>query len=79
LFYKPKSCITSVVDENGRITVIDYLKKIRGWKTLYPIGRLDFDTEGLLLLTNDGDYAQAVQHPSNDIIKTYHAKVEGVP
>ncbi|MBP7652349.1 rRNA pseudouridine synthase, partial [Candidatus Dependentiae bacterium] len=79
LFYKPKRCITSVSDDKGRTTVMDYLMKIRGWKNLYPVGRLDYDTEGLLILTNDGDYAQAIQHPSNKILKVYHAKVEGVP
>jgi len=55
LFYKPEKCITSVSDDKGRTTVMDYLQKIRGWKTLYPVGRLDYDTEGLLILTNDGD------------------------
>lgn len=79
LFHKPEKCITSVSDELGRKTVLDYLMKVRGWKTLFPVGRLDFDTSGLLLLTNDGDYSQAVQHPSNEIIKTYHAKVKGIP
>jgi len=58
---------------------MDYMKKIRGWANLYPIGRLDYDTEGLLLLTNDGDYAQTIQHPSNRILKIYQAKVEGIP
>jgi len=77
LFYKPRQCITAVSDDKERITVIDYLKKIRGWKTLYPVGRLDYDTEGLLILTNDGDYAQKIMHPSNEIIKCYLAKVEG--
>ena len=79
LFHKPEKCITSVSDELGRATVMDYLTKIRGWKTLFPVGRLDYDTSGLLLLTNDGDYSQAVQHPSNEIVKIYHAKVKGVP
>ncbi len=79
LFYKPEKCVTTLSDELGRPTVMDYLKKIRGWKTLFPIGRLDYDTEGFLLLTNDGDYSQAVQHPSNEIIKIYQAKVKGVP
>ncbi|HPG29415.1 MAG TPA: pseudouridine synthase [bacterium] len=79
LFFKPKRCITSVSDDKGRTTVMDYMKKIRGWANLYPIGRLDYDTEGLLLLTNDGDYAQTIQHPSNRILKIYQAKVEGIP
>jgi 23S rRNA pseudouridine2605 synthase len=79
MFYKPVGCITSVSDEKERTTVIDFMKKIKGWKTLHPVGRLDFNTEGLLLLTNDGDYTQSILHPSKKILKTYLAKIKGQP
>jgi 23S rRNA pseudouridine2605 synthase len=79
LFYKPVQCITSKSDEKNRLTVMEFMTKIKGWKTLFPVGRLDYNTEGLLLLTNDGDYANRVIHPSHKINKTYTAKVKGVP
>ncbi|MEG1535918.1 MAG: pseudouridine synthase [Clostridia bacterium] len=75
LFYKPKGCITTVKDELGRKTIYDFLDlKIAG---LFPVGRLDYETEGMLLLTNDGDLAYALTHPSHEVSKTYIAKVEG--
>lgn len=75
LFYKPKGCITSVRDDKGRKTVFDYLDlKIPG---LVPVGRLDYDTEGMLLLTNDGDLAFALTHPSHEVPKTYSVRIEG--
>ncbi|MCL1901117.1 MAG: pseudouridine synthase [Firmicutes bacterium] len=72
---KPKGYVTTVADDKGRKTVMDLLKieKVR----LFPVGRLDYDTEGLLILTNDGDLAYALTHPKNQIGKTYVAKVEG--
>jgi len=74
LLYKPEHYITSVKDELGRSTVIDLLPtKTR----IYPVGRLDFDTTGILLLTNDGELANILMHPSHEIKKTYMAKVEG--
>jgi 23S rRNA pseudouridine2605 synthase len=76
LFHKPRSVVTSLSDPEGRPTVKDFLKRIRG--RVYPVGRLDFDSEGLLLLTNDGDFANAVLHPSKKMPKTYHVKVKGV-
>lgn len=75
LFYKPKGCITSVRDDKGRKTVFNYLDlKIPG---LVPVGRLDYDTEGMLLLTNDGDLAFALTHPSHEVPKTYSVRIEG--
>lgn len=76
-FFKPRSVVTSTADPQGRPTVSDYFtkKKIR----LYPVGRLDWDAEGLLLVTNDGDFAQQVIHPSQGIVKVYHAKISGLP
>jgi len=75
LFYKPRAVITSVSDEKGRKTVLDYFLGIK--KRIYPVGRLDWDTSGLLLLTNDGDFAEKMVHPKYEIDKTYLAKVEG--
>ncbi len=77
LFNKPKGVITSVSDPKGRSVVTDYLKEVK--VRLYPVGRLDYDSEGLLLLTNDGDLAHKLTHPSHSVPKTYHATVERVP
>lgn len=71
LLNKPKNCIATVSDEKGRRTVIDLLKPdIK--ERVYPIGRLDRDSTGLLLLTNDGDLAQRLAHPKYEVKKTYH-------
>jgi len=75
MFNKPKGVVTTLSDPEGRPSVKDYLKQIR--YRLFPVGRLDFDSEGLLLLTNDGDFANAVMHPSREIPKTYLVKVKG--
>ncbi len=77
MFNKPKGVITSVSDPQGRSVVTDYLKEIK--ERLYPVGRLDYDSEGLLLMTNDGDLAHKLTHPSHHVKKTYHATVERVP
>lgn len=72
---KPRGVITSVSDDLGRPTVMDYVSSdVR----VYPVGRLDYDTTGLVLLTNDGELANIIMHPSNKIKKTYIAKVEGI-
>lgn len=76
LFYKPKGCITTVSDEKGRKTVYDYLQDLN-IPHLIPVGRLDYDTEGMLLMTNDGDLAYKLTHPSFEVPKTYLVKVEG--
>lgn len=73
---KPKGYITSTNDEKGRKTVMDLLDKKFANKRVFPIGRLDYDTEGLLLLTTDGDLCNRISHPRNDISKTYVAKIE---
>ncbi|MDT2242416.1 pseudouridine synthase [Paenibacillus larvae] len=77
LFNKPKGVITSVSDPEGRRVVGDFLKGIK--ERVYPVGRLDYDTEGLLILTNDGEFANMVTHPRHHVSKTYHATVKGVP
>lgn len=76
MFNKPKGVVTSLSDPEGRSTIKDFLGKIRF--RVFPIGRLDYDSEGLLLLTNDGDFANAISHPSGEIQKTYYVKVKGL-
>ncbi len=76
MFNKPRGVITSLSDPEGRTTIADYLKGIK--YRVFPVGRLDYDSEGLLLLTNDGDFAHAVLHPSKKISKTYIVKVSGI-
>jgi len=77
LLYKPTGYLSSVEDPKGRRTVINLLKGVKA--RVYPVGRLDYDTEGLLLLTNDGDLTYALTHPKHEVDKTYLAWVEGVP
>ena len=76
IFHKPKSVVTTLRDPEGRKTVKDFLKGVK--YRVFPAGRLDYDSEGLLVLTNDGDFAQALLHPSRKIPKTYLVKVKGV-
>lgn len=73
---KPKGYVTTVKDEFDRKTVLELLGDIDA--RLYPVGRLDYDSEGLLLLTNDGNFAYKMTHPTQHIPKKYHAVVEGV-
>jgi pseudouridine synthase len=77
LLYKPKEVTSTVNDPEGRKTVVDLVKGVR--ERIYPVGRLDYQSEGLLLLTNDGDLAYKVSHPKHGSVKTYHVKVRGVP
>lgn len=76
LFYKPRGVVCTTKDDKNRKTVMDYFDDID--KRIYPIGRLDYDTTGLLLLTNDGDFANLMMHPKNKIDKFYVAKLEGI-
>ena len=71
---KPKGYITSVKDDKGRKTVMDLLPN--NVKRLFPVGRLDYDTEGLLILTNDGELTFKLTHPKNEVPKTYLVKTE---
>lgn len=75
LFNKPKDCITTVSDERGRTTIMHY---VRVRERIYPVGRLDRDTTGVLLLTNDGDLAHLLTHPSTGIEKLYRVRVDKV-
>jgi 23S rRNA pseudouridine2605 synthase len=77
LLHKPAGVVTTRKDPQRRRTVIDFLSGIREY--VYPVGRLDFDTEGLLLLTNDGDLAAMLTHPRHGVERTYEARVAGMP
>ena len=77
VFNKPRNVVTSTADPQGRPIVLDYFTKIR--KRIFPVGRLDWDTEGLLLMTNDGDFSNEIANPQSNIPKTYHAKLNGIP
>jgi 23S rRNA pseudouridine2605 synthase len=74
-FNKPKNVVTTVFDPEGRETVMKFFKGMR--ERIYPVGRLDYLSEGLLLLTNDGDFANALTSPASHVTKTYLAKIKG--
>jgi 23S rRNA pseudouridine2605 synthase len=76
LFYKPLRVITSMSDPRRRKVVADYFRHVK--ERVYPVGRLDYDTEGLLLMTNDGDLAHRLMHPRYEIEKQYLATLKGV-
>ncbi|MDR2163421.1 MAG: rRNA pseudouridine synthase [Clostridiales Family XIII bacterium] len=76
LLNKPKGYITTVRDDRGRPTVMELTQDID--ERVFPVGRLDADTTGLLIMTNDGDFAQTVAHPGHEVHKTYRARVAGV-
>lgn len=75
LLNKPRGVITSTSDDKNRKTVIDLIADLR---RIYPVGRLDYDTTGLIILTNDGILANLLMHPKNKIDKVYIAKIEGI-
>lgn len=77
LLNKPKGCICTMDDPEGRPKVVDLVKGVKA--RLFPVGRLDFDTTGALLLTNDGELANLLMHPTHNFPKTYVAKVKGIP
>ena len=74
---KPAGYLTTTTDDRGRKTVMELVSDIKA--RLFPVGRLDYDTEGLLIITNDGDFANKLIHPSKDIGKTYIAEIKGLP
>ncbi len=76
LFYKPRGVVTTTKDDKGRKTVLDFFDDVG--KRIYPVGRLDYDTTGLLLLTNDGEFANLMMHPKSKIDKLYVVKVKGI-
>lgn len=75
LLYKPRGVVTTTNDDKDRKTVLDCVETT---KRVYPVGRLDYDTTGILLLTNDGELTNILLHPKNEIDKVYLAKVEGI-
>ena len=75
LLYKPRGVVTTTNDDKGRKTVVDLIDTTA---RIYPVGRLEYDTTGVLLLTNDGVFANGLMHPANEIDKVYIAKVEGI-
>lgn len=77
LLYKPAGYVSTVSDPEGRPKVTDLLRGVK--QRVYPVGRLDYDSAGLLLLTNDGQLTYALTHPSHEVPKTYRARVSGVP
>ena len=76
LMNKPRNCVTTVSDDRNRPTVMDFLKDIH--TRIYPVGRLDFDTTGALILTNDGKLTNLLTHPSSEVNKTYIATCKGL-
>lgn len=75
MFHKPEGCVTTAKDQFNRKTVLDYVKEVE--QRVYPVGRLDFDTSGLLILTNDGELTYRLTHPKYNVEKTYAARVKG--
>ena len=78
LFYKPRGVVSTVSDDRGRKTVLDFFHD-HVEERIFPVGRLDFDTSGLILLTNDGEFANLMTHPKYKIEKTYIARLKGIP
>ncbi len=76
-FYKPRGCVTTMSDPQGRSTVLDFLPDFG--TRVFPVGRLDYDAEGLILLTNDGELANRLLHPRYGISKVYDVKIKGHP
>ncbi len=74
MFNKPVGCVSTCEDDRGRRTVLDYMTDVK--ERIYPVGRLDFTTEGMLLLTNDGDLAYRLTHPKHEVNKRYVAIVD---
>jgi pseudouridine synthase len=77
LLNKPRGYVTTRSDPEGRPTVLDLLPGVRDY--VYPVGRLDYESEGLLILTNDGDLAASLMHPSHEVPREYHVRVRGLP
>jgi pseudouridine synthase len=73
--HKPKGCVTTVSDPEGRQTVMHLLRGVK--ERVFPVGRLDYASEGLLLLTNDGEFAHRITAPAGHVMKTYHVKTNG--
>lgn len=77
LLYKPRGVISAASDDKKRAVVTDFFKEIP--QRLYPVGRLDYDTSGAIIMTNDGEFANLLMHPKHQVDKTYVAKIKGIP
>ena len=77
VLYKPREYISSVSDDKGRETIIDLMPEVQ--ERIFPIGRLDYHTSGILLLTNDGEFAHTLMHPKYELKKVYIVKIKGTP
>ena len=77
MFNKPEGCVSTVKDQFDRKTVLSYFKNIK--ERIYPVGRLDYDTSGLIILTNDGELTYKLTHPKHNVSKTYVATVDKKP
>lgn len=75
VLHKPRRCLTTTSDDRQRRTVMQFVEGIR--ERVYPVGRLDWDSEGLLIMTNDGDLANKLTHPSHKLPRTYHVRLKG--
>lgn len=76
VFYKPKSCVCTLDDEFDRTKVVDYFTDVT--ERIYPVGRLDYDTTGVLLMSNDGDFANMIMHPRSHLEKIYEVSIKGI-
>lgn len=76
IFNKPRGCVSTTSDPQGRPTVMDYFTNVK--ERIYPVGRLDYSSEGLMIFTNDGEVANKLMHPSSNISRTYAVKLKGV-
>ena len=76
-FYKPKNVVSTLSDPEQRITIKNFIQHLP--ERVFSVGRLDFDSEGLLILTNDGDFAQRISHPSYGVLKYYHVEMNRLP
>jgi len=76
VFYKPARCVTTMKDEHDRACVADYFQDVK--ERVYPVGRLDYDTTGVLFMTNDGEFANLMMHPSSHLEKIYEVSVKGI-
>lgn len=77
MLYKPRGVVSTVDDDKGRKTVLDFFPEVP--ERIFPIGRLDYNSSGLILLTNDGEFANVVMHPKYEVEKVYVAKLKGIP
>ncbi|WP_138416874.1 pseudouridine synthase [Aquibacillus sediminis] len=77
MLYKPRGVISSVKDDKKRKVVTDYFEGVE--ERIFPVGRLDYDTSGIILLTNDGEFANLLMHPKHEVDKVYVAKIKGIP